>query len=163
MTFENTPAGMFPAVSESPTDSAYLVILGEPVSKERPRFNPKSGSAYTPAKTRSAEKVVAQLYSDDCGVKFTGPVTLSITCYVSNKRRRDVDNMGKLILDALNGVAYVDDSQVHDLIVKKRYTSKERARVEVSIHVVNDLEEMYVVEEVSEVYADWETIEGSDS
>jgi crossover junction endodeoxyribonuclease RusA len=163
MSFENTLAGMFPTVSESPQDSAYLVIPGEPVSKERPRFNPKSGSAYTPAKTKAAEKVVAKLYSDECGMKFTDAVALSITCFVSNKRRRDVDNMGKLILDALNGVAYVDDSQVHDLVVKKRYTSKERARVEVSIHVVNDLEEMYVVEEVPEVYADWETIESSDS
>jgi Holliday junction resolvase RusA-like endonuclease len=163
MVFENTPAGMFPAVGESPIDSAYLVVPGEPVSKERPRFNPKSGSAYTPAKTRTAEKVVSGLYSDECGIQFTDPVSLSITCFVSNRRRRDVDNMGKLILDALNGVAYVDDSQVHDLIVRKRYTSKERARVEVSIHVVNDLEESYVVEEVSESYADWETIKSSDS
>ncbi len=32
----------------------------------------------------------------------------------------DVDNMAKPILDALNGVIYVDDSQVSDLVCRKR-------------------------------------------
>ena len=33
----------------------------------------------------------------------------------------DVDNIAKLVLDALNGVAFVDDKQIIELSVKKRY------------------------------------------
>jgi Holliday junction resolvase RusA-like endonuclease len=33
----------------------------------------------------------------------------------------DVDNLAKAILDALNGVAYEDDSQVYSLEVQKWY------------------------------------------
>lgn len=33
----------------------------------------------------------------------------------------DTDNIAKAVLDALNGVAYKDDSQVTELSVRKRY------------------------------------------
>ena len=32
----------------------------------------------------------------------------------------DVDNIPKLILDAMNGLVYVDDDQVTDLVCRKR-------------------------------------------
>lgn len=38
----------------------------------------------------------------------------------------DSDNIAKIILDGLNGIAYKDDSQVTTLIVRKRYTFDER-------------------------------------
>ena len=33
----------------------------------------------------------------------------------------DIDNIAKVVLDALNGLAYADDKQVSDVIVSKRY------------------------------------------
>ena len=48
-----------------------------------------------------------------------GPVTIRIT-YLYVTDMLDVDNIPKPILDALNGLVYADDSQVTDLISRKR-------------------------------------------
>ena len=46
----------------------------------------------------------------------------------------DVDNITKVILDALNGVAYLDDSGVIAVTVEKEYG--EAARVEVELNAI---------------------------
>ena len=46
-------------------------------------------------------------------------------------KKPDCDNIAKIVLDALNGIAYHDDSQVVELMVQKRYS--ESARVEVTL------------------------------
>ena len=46
--------------------------------------------------------------------------------------RCDLDNMAKAVLDALNGVAWVDDSQVSRLVVEKSYGSEGRTTVRIS-------------------------------
>ena len=46
-------------------------------------------------------------------------------------KKPDIDNVVKAVLDALNGVAYRDDTQVVELHVRKSYS--EKPRVEVSI------------------------------
>lgn len=46
----------------------------------------------------------------------------------------DADNVSKIILDALNGVAYYDDNQVTDLAIYKQYaTTDEKVGVVVNI------------------------------
>ncbi|HHD2713896.1 RusA family crossover junction endodeoxyribonuclease [Clostridium perfringens] len=44
-------------------------------------------------------------------------------------KKPDADNIAKIILDSLNGIAYKDDSQIIELSVIKRYT-EENERVE---------------------------------
>lgn len=44
-------------------------------------------------------------------------------------KKPDVDNIAKIILDSLNKIAYDDDVQVTDLIVRKRWT-EEKERIE---------------------------------
>jgi len=46
--------------------------------------------------------------------------------------RCDVDNAAKACLDALNGVAFVDDSQVAKLVVEKSYGTEARTTVRIS-------------------------------
>lgn len=46
--------------------------------------------------------------------------------------RADLDNMAKAVLDSLNGVAWVDDSQVSRLVVEKSYGSEGRTTVRIS-------------------------------
>jgi Holliday junction resolvase RusA-like endonuclease len=46
------------------------------------------------------------------GAPIKGPVSLAVTLYEPDKRRRDVLNYGKLIGDALSMVVIVDDSQI---------------------------------------------------
>ena len=43
----------------------------------------------------------------------------------------DADNIGKIILDALNGIAYADDNQVTQLNIKKNYGSKSCIKVKI--------------------------------
>lgn len=45
----------------------------------------------------------------------------------------DCDNVGKIVLDALNGVAYDDDGQVTCLLVVKHDRTRTDERIEVSI------------------------------
>src|SRR5690606_19537099 len=57
------------------------------------------------------------------------------TFHNATRQRRDVDNMLKLILDGLNGVAWVDDVQVMDVTGRKRYVAtKDEARTEVQVY-----------------------------
>ena len=45
------------------------------------------------------------------------------------RKKPDADNIAKIILDSLNGVAYKDDSQIVDIRIIKKYTEDEE-RVE---------------------------------
>lgn len=46
---------------------------------------------------------------------FTVPVRFEARVYVPDRRRRDIGNFGKLVQDALTGIAYADDSLIDDL------------------------------------------------
>ncbi|MDM0721918.1 RusA family crossover junction endodeoxyribonuclease [Clostridium perfringens] len=49
------------------------------------------------------------------------------------KKKPDADNIGKIILDSLNGIAYKDDAYVADFRVIKEYTEElERVEFELS-------------------------------
>ncbi len=98
----------------------YLIIGAEPVPKGRPRFLP-NGIPYTPKKTRDAEKDLRwaarvrmnRLGNVDLPKEPTYKVRLQFFC--SDRRRRDIDNLEKLVLDALEGVVWANDSQIEDL------------------------------------------------
>ena len=47
-------------------------------------------------------------------------------------RKPDFDNIGKIICDALNGIAYRDDAQIVDALVRKFYSDTPRVIVEIS-------------------------------
>lgn len=57
---------------------------------------------------------------------------VDVEAYLPDERRRDLDNVAKTILDALNGVLYLDDSQVTTLLVAT-HVDRERPRVEVTV------------------------------
>ncbi len=58
-------------------------------------------------------------------------VEMEVVLYFGDKRKRDIDNYGKL-LDCLNGTILVDDSQIQKLTIKKDY-DKEDPRIEIMI------------------------------
>jgi crossover junction endodeoxyribonuclease RusA len=49
------------------------------------------------------------------GPPFAGDVEVLVRFYFKTKRKRDLDNQNKLILDALTGIAYEDDNQISAL------------------------------------------------
>lgn len=128
-----------------------FTILGKPVSKGRPRFSTAGGyvRSYTPAKTIEYENLVRMEWERSGAKKLEGAISANIICYfpipksVSKKKREamhgtfytkkpDCDNIAKIILDALNGIAYDDDSQVASLRVWKVYDAEE-TMVEVTL------------------------------
>lgn len=115
----------------TPTNVVSFTAYGEPKSKQRPRV--VRGRAYTPMETLLAERAIAESYRAVSEHLFEHDVVVSIDFFNGNRRRRDIDNMAKLVMDALNGVAFVDDYQVVGLNLRKFFTEKERARTVVRV------------------------------
>ena len=134
-----------------------FTIPGPPFGKERPRFE---GHAHTPAKTKAYEEVVAWAWKQARGRTLEGPVRIYITAYYAipksaGKKARaamlageilptktpDADNVGKIIMDALNKRAYKDDAQVVTLCVMKRYAEEPRVVVEIEGETAEQREE----------------------
>lgn len=90
-----------------------FVVPGEPFSKARPRVT-RHGNTYTPAPTVAAQARVRAAYLREhaAAPRAHGVVGVSLTFHRYERHARDADNMIKAVLDALNGVAYDDDSQV---------------------------------------------------
>lgn len=113
-----------------------LTIPGEPRAKARPRHM-KGGHSYTPKGTREFEALVAAAWDAESRPDAPACVRLDIDFYLGTHRRVDIDNLAKAIADGLNGRAYDDDWRIHDMRLRKFYTSRERARTEVRVHAIH--------------------------
>jgi Holliday junction resolvase RusA-like endonuclease len=111
-----------------------IVIPGVPEVKGRPRGVIVGGCVrfYTPQKTRKYEDRVAAYGRQQISRTFDEPVAVQVDVFRPNRKRVDIDNACKAVLDGLNGVAYTDDHLIYDLIVHKRY-DKANPRAEVHI------------------------------
>ena len=107
---------------------------GEPRSKQRPMVT-KRGT-FTRPETVAAEKEIRDLWRSLGVDPFTHHVIVEIDFFNGNRRRRDLDNMAKLVLDALNGEAYDDDHRVVELNLRKFFTDKDNARSVITIREV---------------------------
>jgi Holliday junction resolvase RusA-like endonuclease len=131
--FDSQPSDFARSLVEgvTPSNVVRFTVFGEPRSKQRARVT-KYG-AYTPKETLLAEGNIRETW-DSLGVNsFPYHVLVSIDFYNGNKRRRDIDNMAKLVLDALNKHAYGDDNQIVALELRKFFTTPERARTEITL------------------------------
>ena len=57
---------------------------------------------------------------------------LTVQLWFPDRRRRDADNAAKTIMDALNGIAWGDDSQVAELTVT-RQVDRHRPRAVITV------------------------------
>lgn len=60
----------------------------------------------------------------------TSKGTLKKTAPVLHVYKPDADNLAKFVLDALNGHYYVDDSQIYELRVQKKYSDDNSVKIE---------------------------------
>ena len=123
-------------------------VKGKPQGKGRPRVNTFTKRAYTPKKTQDYEELVRWSYKNS--YRDFKPLEGELEAHIiavfevpksySKKKREelkgamythkpDVDNISKIILDSLNGVAYKDDSQIVKLTVEKMYGEEEKVLV----------------------------------
>ncbi len=119
-------------------------VPGKPRGAARPRFT-RQGHAYTlredqiyralvTAKARKAIRSTrysgesAQNFRVDIGVFFKIPSSWTKAKKAAALRQEispgkpDADNVAKIVLDSLNGIAWVDDSKVSILTVRKQYS-----------------------------------------
>ncbi len=127
-------------------------VPGKVTGKGRPRVNTNTGIAYTPTQTKDYEELVKQYF----WIKYPrvqrieGRTAVKIIAYfsipkntnkkdteamlnniISPTKKPDIDNITKIILDALNGVAFKDDNQITKIEIEKVYSEIERVYVKI--------------------------------
>ncbi len=132
-------------------------VLGKPQGKQRAKVSTRGGfaRAYTPEETVSYENLIRLSYAtahNDGETSFMDkPLTVEIIAHYAipkafSKKKRgealagtvrpqtkpDIDNVVKVVCDALNGVAYRDDTQVIRINAEKRYG--EEPKLEITIN-----------------------------
>lgn len=90
-----------------------VVIEGEPVCQERPRFVSRGGKSWAYDPTEKAKKALGMcLLAQRTGI-LERNLWLDIEFFIGKTRKRiDLDNLIKAFCDAGNGVLYKDDSQI---------------------------------------------------
>ena len=133
----------YPISFFNPNTKVTFEIPGKPFAKQRPRAIKRGRftTVYTPKETVNYENLVKYSYFEKYkNIKLEGPLeaeiiaTFPIPQSASKKQKEkminneeshikkpDCDNIAKICLDALNSIAFNDDSQITDLIIRKRY------------------------------------------
>jgi Holliday junction resolvase RusA-like endonuclease len=97
-----------------------------------------NGKSVRPKATRLYQRAVRDVAALHLGRwRKDGLYRLHVHAVFNDARRRDADNVGKSCGDALNGIAYEDDSQVVDARCTKA-VEPGRARTVVTIERVGD-------------------------
>lgn len=135
-----------------------FIVPGIPKGKQRPKVTVQGNyaHAYTPQETVNYENYVRLMFQMSKDKAFLeGAIVASITAYfpipkstskraaeamrqrkITHTKKIDCDNLAKIILDSLNGIAYKDDAQVSALMVTKYYGDE--PRVEVMLSEINE-------------------------
>lgn len=127
-------------------------IPGPVTGKGRPRINTYTCRAYTPNKTKEYEELAKQYFilKYPRHIPIEGRVKVSIIAYfkipkgtnkkneelmlsgnISPTKKPDIDNIEKIILDAMNSLAFKDDNQITKLEIEKVYSEEEKVYVKI--------------------------------
>lgn len=127
-----------------------FTVFGEPKGKGRPRFTSR-GHAYTPKETVEYENLIRTEWMIQTNrSRFPDGSTLKMDIEAfykipksANKNKKaamlsgemlptkkpDVDNIIKVVADALNGLAYKDDAAIVNISCNKVYSENPRIKV----------------------------------
>lgn len=125
----------------------YFEVEGEVIGKGRPRFT-RQGRTYTPKKTLDYEKTIKLAYTSKYSYLSKKSLRIKICAYLEVAgshskvkktkmimnllqctKKPDVDNIVKVVLDALNKTAYQDDTQVVELVAIKRWSNTSKLKI----------------------------------
>ncbi len=129
-----------------------IIVYGEPIAKGSMKaYNTAKGIRVVndSEKTESWQTLIAYAAGQKCKEVADGPVALNVSFYLPRGKTvkraypstiPDIDKLLRTVLDALTKIAYMDDGQVVDVQVSKRYADGEgdfaRPRVEIIIQGV---------------------------
>lgn len=120
------------------------------IGKGRPRLNSYTGIVYTPTRTKDYETLIEQYflmkYPQYKAIEGRAKVTIQaffeipksttkkqkegmLDNTISPTKKPDIDNIVKVVLDAMNKFAFKDDTQIVKLEVEKLYSSSEEKLV----------------------------------
>ena len=125
-----------------------------PVAKGRPRYARRGNfvQTYTPTKTREYEDVIRE--NSKLAMGMSDPLETPLNVYlcfgmpipsstpkkalegyldgsVKHIKKPDLDNLTKAVLDAMNGVVYLDDNQICRLTIEKNYDTVPKISISV--------------------------------
>ena len=106
-------------------------IPGRPMSWKR--TNAHKGKRLKPKEMRDRQSAVRLLARAAGCELIDGAVRLEVECHYKDRRSLgDVDNLAKLVQDALEGVAYANDRQVCELVARRVVDGEERTIVRIT-------------------------------
>lgn len=116
-----------------------LTVHVEPLPMCRPRFS-KFGGVYYPKEIIEYKKRISEVAKSVMKEQQLEPMTGELSAVVqlyrkftrTSRRYGDCDNHLKAIFDALNGVCFVDDSQIVTCSCQK-FTDREQPRIEIEL------------------------------
>ena len=127
-------------------------VIGDIKGKARPRINTYTCQAYTPNDTKDYENLIKQYFKLKYPrfVPLENRVSVKIIAYfkipktttkkdrvlieegkLSPTKKPAIDNIVKIVLDALNKMAFKDDNQITKLEVEKKYGNEEKIFVQI--------------------------------
>ena len=120
-----------------------VTIPMKAIGKGRPRMT-KTGNVYTPKETRDAEDKIRYLVAKENPEMLLGPVFVDVRVEILKGKtdrvyptiKPDLDNVTKLVLDSMNGLAYKDDAQICSITCEKYYGDSDSISI-----TVGDLDE----------------------
>jgi Holliday junction resolvase RusA-like endonuclease len=130
----------------------HLIIPGDPVAQARARFSTRNGylRAYDPKSSANYKKYIITIANQINCKPMDGALVMKVDIFRSIPKswpkkkqeqalagivkpiiKPDCSNYLKGIEDALNGIAYHDDSQLVLVHVTKRYAAEPRAEIRI--------------------------------
>ncbi len=129
-----------------------FTVPGQPQGKGRARVSTFGGfaRAYTPEKTQVYENLIKVCYLQKNFPKLQGVLNLTVTAVylaptsfslkklkkalngeIRPQTKPDLDNILKVVCDALNKIAYDDDKQIVQMFISKYYGENPYIKIEI--------------------------------
>jgi len=120
-------------VARMPVTKRTITIGGDPVPAPRPRVT--MNGTYMPDVYVAHKNALGWVFKAEVKTPMAGPLVVTLEFHRKNRRRVDLDNLEKTVLDAGNGILWEDDSQIMEMHSRK-FLGCDYPRVEVMLEEV---------------------------
>jgi crossover junction endodeoxyribonuclease RusA len=98
------------------------------IPRPKQSFKMGNGHGYTPARVKAWQDAVGWAAKETMRVfklkPYSCDVLVELDFLLPDRRKRDLDNLSKAVLDSMNKIVWKDDNQVVDLRIQKILASQ---------------------------------------